>query len=230
MVASDAVLDNPIWAALSGPQARFAQALGRAARFQPDVSPFAGLADPADGDAWRDLATVAGPGQEMGLSALRLRPPSSWEIVRSLAALQLVGDRVSAGPDPAAVALTAADVPEMLDLVARTRPGPFRKRTVDLGAYVGVRHGGELVAMAGERLRMPGFTEISAVCTDPAHRGRGLAARLIGTVAAGIRERGDVPFLAVVADNDTAVRVYRRLGFTVRADVTFTIVRTPAGT
>jgi GNAT superfamily N-acetyltransferase len=81
----------------------------------------------------------------------------------------------------------------MLDLVARTRPGPFLARTPHLGTYLGIRRGGALVAMAGERMRPPGWTEISAVCTDPAHRGQGLAARLVRAVALVVRERGDPP-------------------------------------
>jgi predicted GNAT family acetyltransferase len=118
-------------------------------------------------------------------------------------------------------------VPEVLDLVARTEPGPFRKRTVELGRYLGIRRDGVLVAMAGERLRVPGWTEISAVCTDPAHRGQGLAARLVRALAHGIRARGERPFLAAAAENVGAVRLYEALGFTVRREVTFAVVHTP---
>ena len=96
----------------------------------------------------------------------------------------MVGTGVHGEPDPEAVVLTGADAAEVLDLVDRTEPGPFRKRTVELGRYLGIRRDGPLVAMAGERLRVPGYTEISAVCTDPAYRGQGLAARLTRAVAA----------------------------------------------
>jgi ribosomal protein S18 acetylase RimI-like enzyme len=228
-VPADIVLDNPVWAALSGPQSAFAVAGGRAARFQPDVSPFAGLADPADPAGWRELAALAGPGVELGMSADGLAVPPDWEQLRTMPAVQLVGTHVDAAPDPEAVVLTGADVPEMLGLVARTQPGPFRRRTVALGRYLGFRRDGALVAMAGERMRVPGFTEISAVCTDPEYQGRGLAARLIRAVAAGICERGELPFLAAVTENHGALRVYRRIGFTDRRPVTFTVVRTPTG-
>jgi ribosomal protein S18 acetylase RimI-like enzyme len=227
-VPADDVLDNPVWAALSGPHARFALPLGRAARYQPDISPFAGLAAPADPAAWRDLASLVGPGVELGMSARGLTVPPDWPTLRVMPAVQLVGTDMNPAPDPEAVTLTGADVPEMLDLVARTEPGPFRKRTVELGRYLGVRRDGRLVAMAGERMRLPGYTEISAVCTDPAYRGQGLAARLIRAVAAGIAERGDRPFLAAVSENVSALRVYRRIGFTDRDAVTFVVLRTPA--
>jgi predicted GNAT family acetyltransferase len=113
----------------------------------------------------------------------------------------------------------------MLDLVRRTRPGPFEKRTYLLGGYLGIRRGGALVAMAGERMHPPGWTEISAVCTDPAQRGQGLAARLTLAVAAGIRDRGDVPFLHTGADNAPAIRLYEVLGFTLRRETSFDVVR-----
>jgi predicted GNAT family acetyltransferase len=139
--------------------------------------------------------------------------------------VQLVGTGVRGRADPEAAPLTAADLPEILDLVERTRPGPFRKRTPQLGTYLGIRRGDALVAMAGERLRPAGHTEISAVCTDPAFRGAGLAARLIGAVAAGIQARGEVPFLHTAHDNAAAIRLYERLGFTLRTPIIFATYR-----
>lgn len=135
-----------------------------------------------------------------------------------------------ADPDGAVlhiVELGEADVPEMLDLVARTRPGPFWPDTHQLGRYVGIRERGRLVAMAGERLRPPGWTEISAVCTAPEARGRGLAARLVADVAAHVAARGERPFLHVSAQNTSAITLYERLGFEVRRPVTFRGYRIP---
>jgi ribosomal protein S18 acetylase RimI-like enzyme len=106
------------------------------------------------------------------------------------------------------VVLGAVDVPEMLDLVARTRPGPFEPETYRLGTYLGVRRAGWLVAMAGERLHPPGYTEISAVCTDPGVRGQGLASTLVRAVAHNIRERGEIPFMHAAATNVNAIRLY----------------------
>jgi predicted GNAT family acetyltransferase len=115
----------------------------------------------------------------------------------------------------------------MLALVELTQPGPFRVRTVELGAYFGVFDSGELVAMAGERFRLPGFCEISAVCTRPDHRGRGLAAGLTARVAEGIQARGEVPFLHHSADNDPARRVYEALGFEFRREISIAVVGAP---
>jgi len=220
-------LDNPTWASLTGPHARFAERQGRVVRYPEDVAPFLALPGDPDEQDWLDVAELAGPGATVVLAAAAARPPSGWEVLDEIPGVQLVDEGVAAAPDPEAVRLGPADVPEMLDLVERTRPGPFRKRTVELGTYLGIRRGGALVAMAGERMRPPGWTEISAVCTDQAYRGQGLAARLVRAVAAGIRERGDVPFLHAAADNHTGIRLYERLGFTYRRDVLFGALRAP---
>jgi predicted GNAT family acetyltransferase len=145
-----------------------------------------------------------------------------------LEGVQLVDDGLAAAPDPEAVRLGPADVPEMLALTERTRPGPFLPRTVEMGVYLGIRREGALVAMAGERLHPPGWTEISAVCTDDAHRGQGLGTRLILAVAHGIRERGETPFLHAAADNTNAIRLYEALGFRLRRRATFLAARVPA--
>ncbi len=118
-----------------------------------------------------------------------------------------------------AVHLLEPDVPFVVPgvtLIARTDPGPYRQRTIELGTYLGIRRESALIAMAGERLHPTGWTEISAVCTDPAYRGQGLAGRLVRAVAAGIFERGETPFLHAAATNESALRLYEKLGFTLR--------------
>jgi ribosomal protein S18 acetylase RimI-like enzyme len=222
------VLDHPAWAALGTTHARFAERRGRAARYRSDVAGFHALADPSDPAAWADLAALAGPGAQVSLAGDPLVPYAGWAVTDTVAGVQLVDVAVRAEPDPEAVVLTAADVPEMLDLVERTRPGPFRARTVELGTYLGIRRDGALVAMAGERLHPPGWTEISAVCTDPGHRGQGLATRLVRAVAAGIRARGETPFLHTAAANTTAIRLYESIGFTIRRPTTFGFYRLSA--
>src|SRR6202012_4519783 len=133
-------------------------------------------------------------------------PPPDWEVVGLGEGVQLVADSLDAGPDDEAVTLGPADVPDILRLVERTKPGPFLPRTIELGAYLGIRRDGELVAMAGERMRPPGWTEISAVCTDEAWRGHGFASQLIRALVMSIRGRGDHPFLHAVATNSGAIR------------------------
>jgi GNAT superfamily N-acetyltransferase len=221
-----APLENPAYASLTGPHARFAERAGRVLRYPVDVSPFLALPPVPDAQDWADVATLVGPGGVLPLAGVAVPPPDGWQIVAEIAGVQLVDDGVRAAADPDAVRLTAADVPEMLDLVDRTRPGPFLSRTIEMGTYLGLRSEGRLVAMAGERLHPPGWTEISAVCTDAAFRGQGLATRLVLAVADGIRRRGETPFLHATADNP-AVGLYEHLGFRLRRRATFQITRVP---
>ena len=218
-------LDNPVLRSLTGPHRHLARTQGRAARYPADVSPFCALPDEPDAADWADAARLVSPGELVLFPALRATPPpAGWEVLGLGEGVQLVADGLDARPDDEAVALGPADVPDMLGLAERTKPGPFLPRTIELGTYLGIRRDGELVAMAGERLRPPGWTEVSAVCTDPAWRGHGFASRLTRAVAAGIVARGDTPFLHAIATNVTAIRLYKELGFTHRRDIQFPLL------
>ncbi|MCL9797157.1 GNAT family N-acetyltransferase [Frankia sp. AgKG'84/4] len=222
------VLDNPVRAALLGPHAGLAVRRGGVLCYPPDVCPFVGLPDEPDEDSWRDVAAQLGPGALVPYFGVDATPPAGWEAPGFGPGVQMIDVGVDATPDAEAVTLTAADVAEMLDLVARTRPGPFLPRTIVMGTYLGIRRGGALVAMAGERLHPPGWTEISAVCTDPAQQGNGFAGRLVRAVAAGIRARGEQPFLHSAASNTRAIALYAALGFEVRRRVDFQAACVPA--
>ncbi|NED16263.1 GNAT family N-acetyltransferase, partial [Streptomyces sp. SID9124] len=209
--------------------AHFAQRRGRVLRYPAAVAPWVALPpDPGPAD-WADAAALSGPGGEITITAFREPPPADWEITFHGEGVQLVDAGVDAAPLPEAVRLGPADVPEMLDLVARTRPGPFEPRTVELGTYLGVRRDGVLVAMAGERMRPPGWSEISAVCTDASVRGQGLGSGLVRAVAHEIRQRGDTPFLHAATANTGAVRLYESLGFTLRRRTAFLAALVPGG-
>ncbi|MFI6685050.1 GNAT family N-acetyltransferase [Streptomyces sp. NPDC050485] len=220
-------LDNPAYASLTGPHALFAEGRGRVLRYPTDVSPWLALPPDPEAADWSDLAALAGPGAEVALAGVRVATPAGWEVTFDVEGVQLVDEAVDVRPDEEAVRLGAHDVPDMLALVERTRPGPFLPRTVELGTYLGIRRGGQLVAMAGERLHPPGWTEISAVCTDASFRGRGLGSRLVRAVAAGIKERGETPFLHTAAANTGAIGLYESLGFRLRRTTRFTGVRVP---
>ncbi len=221
-------LDNPARAALLGPHAHLAQRHGQVLRYPPDVTPWHAIPDEPDAAAWADLAMLTGPGGVGAFAGAPAETPPDWERVMLIPGVQLVDAGLRAEPDPEAVPLGPADVPEMLALVERTAPGPFAARTIEMGRYLGVRRAGRLIAMAGERLHPPGWTEISAVCTDAEHRGHGLATRLVRAVAAGIRDRGETPFLHAAADNTAAVRLYESLGFALRSHLDFVALRAPA--
>jgi len=212
---------------LSGPHESLAERKGRVARYLPDVTPFAALPLDAEPQDWADLAALAGPGETVVIAGPERTPPTGWTVEMALPGVQMDGSAMIVRADPEAVVLGADDVLEMLDLVERTRPGPFLARTRITGTYLGIRRDGALVSMAGERLHPPGWTEISAVCTDPAFQGHGLGGRLVRAVGALVRERGEVPMLHASAGNTTAIRLYEHLGFTLRQNLTFMGLTTP---
>jgi len=224
----DDVLDNPAWHALTGPHSSFAIGGDLVRRYPGDVAPFVAVRTWEDPGVWQALADLVGPGEEVGISGADPELPEGWAELGRGAGVQLVQtDALQPRPYEEAIVLGAEDVPEMLALVERNQPGPFRPRTHELGRYVGIRREGRLVAMAGERLHPQGWTEISAVATDAEHRGQGIASRLVLDVAFHIQQRGDRALLHAAATNTGAIRVYERLGFALRRHTTFLAVRTP---
>lgn len=219
-------LDNPVLSSLTGAHARFAERRGNILRYQADIAPFLAMPDEPEEADWADAAALVGPGGLLPLAGVRVPPPAGWEVVTRGGGVQMTGDHLQVAADPEAVPLGRADVPEMLGLVARAKPGPFLPRTFELGTYLGIRRNGRLVAMAGERLHPEGWTEISAVCTDEAWRGQGLATRLIRAVGAVIRARGDQPFLHAVSTNP-AIGLYEKLGFRHRKATLHVAARIP---
>jgi ribosomal protein S18 acetylase RimI-like enzyme len=221
-------LDNPVWSSLSAAHSRLADLGevdgGRAGRYEREVCPFGAVADPRDKSSWSALAGLL-EGRGVFLIIDPDEVPRGWEVTDTIPGVQMDGTGLEPAADAELTTLGPPDVPEMLALVGRTRPGPFLPRTIEMGAYVGLRRGGSLIAMAGERLNPTGWTEISAVCTDAAFRGQGIGSRLVRAVSAGIRDRDERPFLHAAATNETAIRLYLAMGFVLRRTVSFTGVR-----
>jgi ribosomal protein S18 acetylase RimI-like enzyme len=221
------VLDNPVRSSLLGPHAHLAEWHGDVVRYRPDVASFVGLPDQPDPSSWANLAALLGPGGMALIAGAPTVVPRGWQIAREIDGVQLVDTGVEAAADEEAVVLTASDVPDMLALVERTQPGPFLAGATEMGVYRGIRRDGALIAMAGERMHPSGWTEVSAVCTDEAFRGQGLAARLVRAVVLEISGRGETAFLHAAASNVGAIRVYESLGFELRRPVRFLGVRVP---
>jgi ribosomal protein S18 acetylase RimI-like enzyme len=219
-----AVLDNPAYAALTGPQAHSAVRSGRALRFPDDVSPFMALPADALPQDWSDARRLVPDAGAVGVLNPGDPLPDGWRSLYKMDGVQMIGVQTSAAPEPDAIRLGAEDVPEMLALVERTQPGPFLQRTIELGTYLGIRVDGALVAIAGERLHATGWTEISAVCTAPEHQGHGYASRLVRALLVGIEARDERPFLHTLKTNATAIRLYEHLGFELRRELAIVVV------
>jgi ribosomal protein S18 acetylase RimI-like enzyme len=218
-------LDNPIWSALTTEQAHLAQGNGLARRFPADISPLTGLEAPTP----EALASLAGitPAGELTILFLESTPEfsSEWRTIELNTMPQMVYTRKDVPPTTIDfVELTAADVPEMIALTALTKPGPFSQRTRELGDYIGIRREGKLAAMAGERMRVPGYTEVSAVCTHPDHLGHGYARALMFEIMRRIIARGDTPFLHTRTNNHRAIELYHHLGFTTRRSINLAVL------
>jgi predicted GNAT family acetyltransferase len=222
-------LDRPIWHALAGRQRRFAEGSVLALRYHPDISPFAACRDdgPASLAALADLVPETGP--LVLLQAGETPVPDGCEPAYAAQGVQLVlRDLRLRTIEHRMVDLGASDAAEMLELAELTRPGPFLPGTWRLGRFVGVRVDGRLAAMAGERLTPGDATEVSAVCTHPDFRGRGMAAQLTSVVVERIVARGETPFLHAFADNREAIRLYEALGFVKRRDMSVLALQRPA--
>ena len=193
---NEALLDNPVYASLSGPHAGMAEVCGRARRYPADVAPFLALPSDVTDRDWQDAIELLPPATPVATLRAPAGVPEQWSVIRTFEVVQMVGHDLVGADAPDAVRLGPADVAEMDALVRQTNPGPFLRRTVELGDYYGVRRDGQLIAMAGERLHAPGWTEISAVCTAPGHRGQGIATRLIRALTAGIERRSERAFPA----------------------------------
>ena len=223
-------LDNPVWHAITTKHSALGHKGNLACCYQRNISPFAAVREPTM-DALLDLHDLIPDSEPVLVQSLSSLPPVPYiESVQSGSVLQMIAAHAPGHVVEEGVRrLGSADVADMMRLVETTRPGPFGSRTIEMGNYIGIHDQGRLIAMAGERMKLDGFVEISAVCVDDAYRGRGLAARLINTLRREILRRGEVPFLHVLSDNIGAISVYRRLGFEDRQLFRLSVLRSVNG-
>jgi ribosomal protein S18 acetylase RimI-like enzyme len=209
------LLPNPIWRSLSTLHLYLARGNHLAKRYPEDIAPLAGIPEQS-AECWEALTAVVPPGDHC---VLFLNEPADLggrlKLVTQFPIEQMLCEspRSLSSTSVEIEELSEKDVHQMMSLAALTEPGPFRRRTIQLGGYVGIRDGGRLVAMAGLRTAIPGYREVSAVCTNPSYRGRGYAATLVCSVMNEMAKHGELPYLHVRQDNISAIRLYSRLGF-----------------
>jgi len=219
------LLDRPVWSTLATRHARFADGGMLARRFRAEFGPLAAARDDAPESLAELAELVPVDGTLLLLQAEAIVLPPALVATTTALGVQMVLERLAEVPhDPRIVTLGADDGPAMLALAALTKPGPFAPRTPELGAFVGIKQGGVLVAMAGERMKQPGYTEVSGVCSHPDARGRGFARTLSAHVARRILARGETPYLQAYATNTPAIQLYESLGFRTRCEVNVAVV------
>jgi len=230
-VAGPALLDNPILNSLRTGHSSLALTHGVARRFPADIGPLSGIPDQTE-ESYEDLRVLAGPLGDVALFLDdRPAPTAGWTLLRG----GLLDQMIFASPrqrqpqllplEAEMRPLTAEDAHAMVALATLTEPGPFHLRTLELGAFFGIFHNCRLVAMAGQRLSLPGYVEVSAVCTHPDFRGRGYAPALMSTVMEHIGAHGKTPILHSFSSNAAAIAVYRGLGFTFRRSFHLAVLR-----
>ena len=218
-------LDNPAWSALTTEQATFAQGPEDAKRYRPNLLPFVGL---APGAAAENLDPYIAAGESFYVIGDLPNLPAGWDQTLELPCAQLLAPaNLHCMPQPTEpiVLLGEPDKEEMFRLINTLQPGYYHPDTRQIGDYCGIRREGRLVAMAGERMRMTGFTELSAICTHPDFNGRGYAQQLIAWLCRRQAAAGINPVLHVSLANQRALRLYLYLGFRHRREITFRRLR-----
>lgn len=212
-----ALLDRPIWSALTTSHRHLAEGGSLALRYPVDMTPFADVVD-MSAASFAALGDLMLPSQVVALFTPEpVEAPAGFKVVLADTGEQMIGSPADSPlRDVEIVRLGAADVPAMVALTTLTKPGPFAARTHELGTFLGIRAGGELVAMTGERMKPGKFVEMTAVCVHPDYRGRGYAQALLAAVARQIEARGEIPFLHVFSHNASAIALYQRQGMRIR--------------
>jgi ribosomal protein S18 acetylase RimI-like enzyme len=221
------ILDNPIWFALNSVNTHLGRGSDSVKLFNTDVAPFAGLVAYTPGN-FQQLFKLVQPDQVVVLFYPKEDlDPAPFNVVAKVAGYQMVfeGKEPEAVPGDDPVHLTEKDVEEMLSLTKLTQPGPFARRTIDFGGYTGIFRDQQLAAMCGQRLQVQGYTEISAVCTHPDSAGKGLARKVLNELIRNIIASGNIPYLHVRADNTRAIKLYQHLGFVIRTEMYFHVIK-----
>ena len=219
-------LDRPIWSALTTRQQALAEGGALARRYPTPVAPFADMVDMSPQSFAALGAIMSGPEIAVLFTPDPVTAPAEFKILLAETGEQMIGTPAeSAIRGVEIVTLGADDVPDMMALTALTKPGPFSARTHELGTFLGIRIDDELVAMAGERMKPANYTEMTAVCVHPSHRGRGYGQVLLGAISRQILARGEIPFLHVFSSNSSAIALYRRQGMEIRRRLHVTVLQ-----
>ena len=221
------LLDNPAWNALISGNKVLSNGNDQVKYFDREVSPFVAMKETSK-DHFKVLYDILPHSiPVLFISTEPLDFPEFWTVRRLIKGIQMIyeGDILNEIPDKNIEALNTDHISQMVSLTKLTDPGPFGTRTIEFGHYCGIFEGDSLVAMAGQRLHVFNYTEVSAVCTHPDHTGKGYARQLLKHQIKRMQTAGNFPYLHVRWDNDRAIKVYADLGFKTRRDIYFYVIQ-----
>lgn len=217
-----AALDNPAWWALNGVQQAFAMGNAYVQRYRRGILPFAAY-DHQHADRVANLDSLLAPGEVFFLIGSLPTLPPNWSILSELPCAQMINQtRVTLPPGEVTIAaLGEQNKTELYQLIQQVQPGYYEPDTHQLGSYYGIYENQQLVAVAGERMRLEELSELSAICTHPAYGGRRYAQHLIAHLCNSNHDQGIIPFLHVLETNERAIRLYEYLNFVKRRTISF---------
>jgi predicted GNAT family acetyltransferase len=220
------VLDRPVWSALDTRHRIFAYGDKLARRYPASIVPFAATATD-DAESLQAFGRLVSPGESVIMAQVdAIALPDGLSAISTADAVQMVAETpLPVVSDERVQQLTYEDAAEMLALATLTKPGPFTLKALSLGDFWGVKINGRLAAMAGERMKQPGYSELSGVCSHPDFRGGGLGRLLSLFVSNRIRARGEVPYLHAYANNANAIGLYESIGFRLRSTMNVAVVQ-----
>lgn len=210
---TDHPLDSPLWYALGGSLALHSRVVGGVRFLDPEFATVAAMQHVTPANVTALTSAMPHGSEILAIAPEQIDATADLEIVSIKPLMQMVAERLVPIDGVPVAELSPADLPQMLALVDLARPGPLGRRAFDIGSFRGIFDGEMLVALAGERLHLDGFTEIASVCTHPDYRGRDYGKFVVSAVTQAIIDSGQTPFLGVNADNIPAIRLYERLGF-----------------
>ena len=224
------ILDNMIWNALTTGNNDIAVINGDVGCYLPDIAPFAGMKDLNDINL-KKLYELIPASQSVAISSLNKmnHDEDRWKLLQPMDVTQMVYEHTvnsfTTKNSPLIVPLSEEHVPQMIELTALTRPGPFLQQTIRFKNYFGIFIEGRLAAMTGQRMHPKPYMEVSAVCTHPDFRGRGYAKTLMLHVMKIILDNSFTPFLHVLSNNSTAIELYKTIGFQTRKQIFVDVIR-----
>ena len=218
-------LDNPAWYSLKETHQSLSISSDEIKFYLPEICPFGGMTSP-EANLSLFIHNHIPLSNSFFVIGNKPQKTSGLSFEKELVCLQMVcSETIKMETTEDILELNEKHKGQLVQLVNMVQPGYFKEGTVKMGDYFGIFKNDTLVAVTGERMKMNGFTEISAVVTHPAFTGKGFAKQLIAHTVNKNFEQTIVPYLHVAETNSGAIQLYEKLGFVARRKISFWMMR-----